>query len=255
MKELIMNTAKTGTPLAPLHASFEFTARLFTIRRLLVMNSPLLVAVSTTLIFASVTFGDAPKELPKTQTIPLDKIWGYNMPGTARAEDLDPSGKLFMQIRRSLWSLPSEQEEAAPSFAVSGTKSEAIREVHAVLVDGKKPRKSFPPSSQIYATFFSYQNRPYVHLQKVERKGNVININWSFVPHETEETTEHFALIPLGQLPNGKYRVDIKRSPMPQKYIDLGFRPMSDAAARRIVCRSFSFTVLKKDGSHGPVKN
>jgi hypothetical protein len=244
-----MKTAKTGTQLAPLPASSKFTARLLTIRRLLVMTcSPLLVAVSTTLVFASVMFGDAPKEQPKTQTIPLDKIWAYNMPGTANAEklDTDPRGTLFMTIRRSIWSLPSKQKNAGPAFAVSGTELEALRDVHAVLVKGKKSQKTFSPNSNIHVAFFSYQNRPYVHLRKVERQGNDINVHWQFVPHETEETTEHFALIPLGKLPSGKYRVNIIRSPMPQKYVELGFRPVSDAVARRIVCGSFSFSVAEQ---------
>lgn len=187
----------------------------------------------------------AQNEQKKAVEIPLDKVWGYNMPGTANVEKLEPKpqGTLFSEIRRSLWSLPPKQKNAGPAFAVTGTEAEALRGVHAVLVKGKKPQQSFPHDSEIYVVFFSYQNQPYVHLHKVERQENVINVRWRFVPHETEETTEHFALIPLGKLPSGKYRVNILRSPMEKKYIDLGIRETSDKVADRNVCRSFSFSV------------
>jgi hypothetical protein len=180
--------------------------------------------------------------------IPLDRIWGYSMPGTRDVQELaaDARSVPFMEIRRSIWSIPAKQTKAGPAFAVSGTELEALRDVHSVLVNGKKPQQSFAAGSEIYVAFFSYANRPYVHLHNVERQGNTINIRWRFVPHETEETTEHFALIPLGKLPIGKFHVNIIRSPMPQEYIDLGFRPTSDVVADRNVCKSFSFEVMEE---------
>jgi hypothetical protein len=93
--------------------------------------------------------------------------------------------------------------------------------------------------------FFSYQFAVYVHLHHVEHRGNVVEIYFHFVPHETMDSTEHRALIPLGTLPKGKYCVKILRSPMAKKHVDLGFQAVSDEDARRVVCRSFSFSVAE----------
>ena len=198
---------------------------------------------------AAAAMAVSPNDQPETVTIPLDQIWAYNMPGTRDVQELvsDARSLLFMEIRRSLWSLPVNEKNAGQGFAVSGNESEALGNVHAVLVEGNNPRQTFSRGSSIHVAFFSYQSRPYVHLHKVERQTNTVNIRWRFVPHETEETTEHFALIPLGILPSGKYRVNIIRSPMPKKYADLGFRRTSDVVANRNVCRSFSFDVTDQE--------
>jgi hypothetical protein len=197
-------------------------------------------------ITVSLTTGGMAEATNEKVMIPLDVIWGYNMPGTLNVEELDERGLLFAEIRRSLWAFPSKDKDARPGFAVAGTGLESLREVHAILVKNQKPRQTFPKDSDICVVFFSYQNQPYVHLHSVRRQGSIVEVRYQFVPHETEETTEHFALIPLGKLPSGKYDVKFIRSPMPQKYIDLGFRPTSDEVARRVVCGSFSFSVAEQ---------
>jgi hypothetical protein len=203
-------------------------------------------AIALVFFLGSLMSAAAPDKNKKAVTIPLKNVWGYNMPGTANAEELDAEGELFMSIRRSLWSVPEKGKAAKSAFAVSGTELEVLREVHAVLVEGKKARESLPQNRDIHVVFFSYSNKPYVHLEKVERQGNVVNVHWRFVPHETEETTEHFALIPLGKLPSGKYRVNVIRSSM-----DAGnlLQRVRDEVVRRIVCQSFSFTVTAQGAS------
>ena len=108
------------------------------------------------------------------------------------------------------------------------------------------PRKEYPLGSEISVVFFSYLGGPYVHLYRAERRHGDIEIRYRFVPHETKELTVHVALVPLGKLQSGKYRVNIVRSPMEQRMIDLGFRDVSDENARRIVCSSFSFSVVEE---------
>src|SRR3972149_3930991 len=163
--------------------------------------------------------GDQPEA--KVVTIPLDQIWGYNMPGTRDVQKLeaDTRSLLFMQIRRSLWPFPSKDKDAEAGFAVLGTGLQALREVHGVLVEKKKPRETFPTGREICVVFFSYQNTLYVHLRGGRREGNTVEIRYVFVPHETEDTTEHFALIPLGTLPIGMYHGNIIQSPMDRKYV------------------------------------
>ena len=112
-----------------------------------------------------------------------------------------------------------------------------------MLVDGKKPQETFPPDTKVSLVFFSYQYGPYVHLHKVTRRGNLINVRYQFVPHKTEEVTEHFALIPIGKLAAGKVRVEIIQSPMEPKFVKAGWKDIKPDIASRIVCGSFSFDV------------
>jgi len=198
-------------------------------------------------LWAAAAAAETSNEPPQPKEIPLDQIWGYNLPGTRDLARIgsDRYGSMVYDIRRAI-GFPPENKEAEPAFAVSGTELDALREVHAVLVDKNKPRETFPAGSKVFVVFFSHETNSYVHLRGAECNNNVVSIRYRFVPHETEETTRHLALIPLGKLPSGKYRVNIIRCPMPRKYIDSGFQPISDAVARRIVCGSFSFSVLQK---------
>jgi hypothetical protein len=201
--------------------------------------------LATTVLLFSAASAETRRDNGEVITIPLSEIWANNMPSTRDIGKLDPKRPLAYEIRRAI-GFPPKDEEAKPGFAVMGTGLEALQEAHAVFVDKKKPRATFPAGSDVSVVFFTHETRPYVHLQKADRQGNKINVHWRFVPHETEDMTIHVALIPLGKIPSGKYRVNVIRSEMPKKYIDLGFRPTSDKVARRIVCRSFSFTVSEQ---------
>ena len=185
---------------------------------------------------------------PEPIVIPLEDIWAHNMPGTLNVLKLasDPQKRLVGEIWRSLWAFPSEDKDARAGFAVSGSGLEVLRQVHAVLVEKKDHKQTFPTNSEISVTFFSYQTHPYVHLHRVERQGHVVNIRYRFVGHETEETTSNFALVPLGKLPPGKYRVNVIQSPMEEEYVTSGYRPINNKIARRIVCNSFSFSIAEQ---------
>jgi hypothetical protein len=182
---------------------------------------------------------------PKVQVIPLKEIWANRMPGTRNIRELDPVNPLVLEIEKAIGFPP--QDEAQRGFAVEGAALEALRAAYAVFVDKKKPGDTFPAGSEVAAVFFAHDTQPYVHIQKVERQGSRINIYYRFVFHETEETTRYIALVPLGKLPNGRYRVNVIRSSM-----DVGSRlqQVSDEVATRIVCQSFSFTVTAQGGSH-----
>ncbi len=202
-----------------------------------------------------------PSKEPQPVTIPLDEIWAWRMPGTREIGELEKDkppkyayGPLVGEIRRSLATRPLKEEEATSGFAVLGAGLEALREAKAVFTKKSKPRKTFPVNSEVSVVFFSYQLGPYVYVHDVARQGNIVDIHYKFVPHEEEISAEGIALIPLGNLGAGKYRVNITQTPMEQKYLDLGFRPVSETNARRIVCRSFSFTVSERGDSHGPPK-
>lgn len=186
----------------------------------------------------------------KSVTIPLDQIWAWRMPGTRDIGTLEPNkppnyayGPLLGEILRSLADSRPENEEAKSGFAVRGTGMEALRHVHAVLVKGQKPSKAVSAGNEISLIIYSHQFGPYVHLDHVERDGSIFRIYYRFVPHETEEVTEHLALISVGRLPTGKITVDIVRLPMEKKFSQWGFKPVSKADEFRTICKSFRFLV------------
>lgn len=188
-------------------------------------------------------------EESKAVNIPLDEIWGYNMPGTYDVRKMDDqrAAKQVEAIRRALSTTPPQGKEAKAGFAVVGNGLDALGEANAVLVDGKKRSPTLPADSEISVVFFSYQFGPYVHLHKVARRGNVVEIRYRFVPHKTEEVTEHFALIPMGKLAPGKVQVEIIQSPMEQQFVIAGWKDIAPDLARRVVCKSFSFSVVKRE--------
>ncbi len=185
----------------------------------------------------------------ETVVIPLDQIWALDMPGTRnirklQAEKLPPpgDGQLVAQIRRSLSKDRPKGEAAKAGFAVLGTGLEALRDAHAVLVEGKEPRKSFPVGSDLTLVFFSQRlSSYYVHVHEVTCQENAISIRYRFVPHETKELTTHFALIPIKGLAEGGYRVRVIQSPMERMFIEAGFKQIDDTYERSIISRPFSF--------------
>jgi hypothetical protein len=198
-------------------------------------------AMAFVFLLAGSALAEPPDEEEKTVKIPLDQIWATDMPGTRNIVDLDIEPWFVFRIREAL-GFPPKDGGAKPAFAVLGTGFDALRAAHEVLVKKKKPRDTFPSSSEVSVVSFTYEAGPYVHLYKVERQGNNVNIYYRFVPHEEEVTQQYIAIIPLGILPDGKYRTNIIRSP------DAGNRlkKVSDEVARRVVCGSFSFTISEQ---------
>ena len=216
----------------------------------------------------AITFlGAAQGETPKEQavTIPLDKIWAYEMPGTRDVLELEPDRfgsevrKLSLEERRKRKKesltlqivahlpIPKLGQPASPGFAVLGSGEESLREANAVLAKGRKPHEAFPIHREISLVFFSLGLEYYVRLDKIEQQAHKITVRYFFVPHRETIVTSHFALIPLGELPAGKWQVDVVRSPLPESPEVAGI-PAPDAAMdASVVCRPFSFTVENTD--------
>ncbi len=194
------------------------------------------------------TMDKTPNKEPVPVVIPLSEIWAYNMPGTRDIRELQADkipvsgdGPLVEQIRRSLSKDRPKGKAAGKGFAVLGTGLEALREAHTVLVEGRKPRNSFPGGSKISLVFFSHLSSCYVHLHQVNRQRTTITIRYQFVPHETKEMTTHIALIPIKGLLEDEYRIHVTQSPMERKFVESGFKQIDAAQARSIACGPFSF--------------
>jgi len=207
-----------------------------------------------------------------TKDIPLDQIWGYNLPGTRDIAGIpfpqqkEGVGQTYTyldqerehnieQIRLALAMKPTG-EKALPGFVIPGQlNSRILLGVHPQLRGKPGPikRDSFPAGDELTLVFFSHPLSYFARLRKVEQEGNQITVYYQFEPHTTPEATVHFALIPLGELPPGEYRVTYKQTPIDEKYRAAGFEPVHPEASE-IVCRDFSFTVVKPSNAE-PVES
>lgn len=197
------------------------------------------IAILLVFILSSVGHG--------ADTIPLSEVWAYNMPGT-----IDLSGpskgrdtaKLIESIRKSL-SPKNYRKQARQGFVVLGEGQNALPSVRKILAGDSESilPDEFPKDEKLSVVFFSYQSESYAYLESVQRDGFNINIKYSLIPHQSSETTEHLALIPLGNLPPGKYVVQIELVPLEKKYIEQGFSSLPDSVARRLVSQPFEFVV------------
>jgi hypothetical protein len=196
----------------------------------------------------------------QSATIPLDEIWGYNLPGTRDIrgipfpEQQHGIGQTFAflnqqrdynieQIRLALAMKPPG-EKASPGFVVSAQPdSRMLMAVYAHVRGKPNPFRNYP-EGEYTLVFFSHPLSYYARLREVKREGNEITVLYQFEPHTTPEATAHFAMIPLGKLTAGEYHVDYRQIPLDEKYREMGFEPVHPEAAE-FISRDFSFTVAE----------
>jgi hypothetical protein len=177
--------------------------------------------------------------------IPLSEIWAFEMPGT---KDIDELHKQWRpeDIARLQRNPAPKEKSARPTFAVQGTGFEALRNSYEVLAQKKDPNRSFDTNTEISIVFFSITDNWYVHLQSVELKNKTITLNCNMVTHETQETTRHFALIPTGKLPSGKYQVDVVVSQVDTTGQPIPY-PLDKEIVNRIISGSSTFSIKEKE--------
>lgn len=177
--------------------------------------------------------------------IPLKEIWADSMPGTINIYELEgtPSDNPLMAEINKKHGFKTWQDKAGPAFAVQGTGLEALKNAHAVITEKQSRPTSLPQDSEVSVIFFSLEFGNYVHLTKVERDKNTINIRYEFVPHTQKHLTRHFAIIPLGKLPKGQYKVDVGAEPFADRFRDQGMVEIPDERKLPRVSPSFEFSV------------
>jgi hypothetical protein len=228
------------------------------------------------LILGATASAEPPQEQPETETIRLDQIWAYQMPGTRNildlvakigseqraelgiesAHEVTPK-KIWAELAISLSEVssfwPGPGRDARKAFAVSGCDVEALLQAYGVIVRGDTPSKSFSSRKPITIVFFTYQCPNYVHLDSVERCENEIAIRYRFMQPVNRIQSVQLALVPLGRLPIGKYDVAIDQEPMGQQQLDGGFEPRqldtrlpsrNIELDRRVVCKSSTFSII-----------
>jgi hypothetical protein len=227
--------------------------------RLLVVVGVLLLSVTAS--------AEPPKD---TVTIPLDQVWAYDMPMTRDIRELEPnfSGKriatlsaeerdhrfsqsLVNQVTGVLDYLsPRKNKLAGPAFAVTGTGLSALRQAHAVLVDNTTSQHLFGSADDISIVFFSHSFGSYVRFEQIQQHGNTFDIQYRFESHLTRDMSRHFALIPIGKLPIGTYRVKLVQLPIVGEGVAGEDTLVSADKVRHIICQSFYFSVVdERDNS------
>ncbi len=190
--------------------------------------------------------------------VPLDQIWAVDMPGTRGLDELLANPKepapakrhyLTTFLRKAL--APKQPvEKAARGFAIAILpKRVTPYEIHTIreVLRFTRRSNSVPVTEEIGLVFYSNASAYRVEIEKVKRQGSVIDIRYRLAPYQSTDpenkTSVDLAVIPLGKLAAGEYRVEMTRSPMEQKYLDAGHKPVSDEQASRFVCQPFSFEV------------
>lgn len=233
-------------------------------------RSSTITGLSFVLLLSTSAVADDSKGLTDEATIPLNTIWGYNLPDTRDIAgiplpEIDPpkgaigrTDAMFRRerenvvehFRRALMFKPPT--ERAPSGFVLPrqpdfyTLQRASNRAADMIRYGERNHQSesgtFRAGEEMTLVFFSHPASYYVRVLKVERQGDQIAIQYEFEPHASPEVTVHFALIPLGELPAGEYQVRFEQMPMAQGYRDAGFQPVHPEAFE-FICRPFSFTM------------
>lgn len=227
------------------------------------MRQSVFIALSLLTVFLPMPVHGAEPISSEVETVPLDKIWAFQMPGTGDVRALEPEKygesttaltsaervglmheSLTQRIRDSLSILDREKgEKAASGFIVEGNGREALENAFSILVDGKPTETKFLGSKEIALVFFSHAFGDYVHVKHVERRGEVIDVQYRFIPHMTKDMSQHFALIPLGSLPAGNYQVSFTQLPLPPRYATKGQTHVPQEMVEWIVCKPFRFSV------------
>ncbi len=201
--------------------------------------------------------------------VPLNEIWAYKMQGTRDVHGL-ATGELSKQhapgwgyedyqqerqkhidlIQKALAAKPSA-DDALPGFMLESPPSTYVlrtignQMARHVLHGGQQiePDDSFPVDKEMTLIFFSHPLSYYIQLKEVVREGTKITVTYQPIPHFSAESTVHFALIPLGKLPVGEYRVFFKEARMDQEFFKAGFIPPTSLQRQKQICHPFFFTI------------
>jgi hypothetical protein len=214
-------------------------------------------------LFLCCSAGDAEEPVE----IPLNEIWAYEMPGTKDVRELEPdvygdeartlppkerderfNKSIIQEIRRSLKIQPYPElgletlRKPKEAFVVEGNEKKVLHETNVVLAGTKESQTTFASGSNLTLVFYSLQTGSYVQLQSVKLKGNQIEVHFRFVPHFTDESSSHFALIPLPGLSAGQYLVTMVEDPL-KDYKLWGANQFNPKLRAKYVCKDFEFKV------------
>lgn len=182
-------------------------------------------------------------------TIPPSEISAYNMPETKRIREPEIEGKYLTydelgersaveQIRRILSKRPAENKAANPAFFVTG--DDPLAEALAIF-KGRRRRISFTPEDDLRLIYFAH---PAIHDTAIDKVtvGKEIMVHYHFICKSTPMARWNLAIIPIGKLEAGDYRVRFVQGEPESDGAAREERPSRDAV-RRIISGGFQFEV------------
>jgi hypothetical protein len=191
--------------------------------------------------------------------IPLNEVWvanmsSHHMPESKKLVKLEPEhygrqggylDSMMYRIARTLSREKRSDTPMRPGFAVLGEGREALEQIHAILVKGETSQDRFPQGTKISAVFFTRQIGS-MHLLKIERGGNTFTINYCREPTASNPAiSPKVAIIPLGKLAPGKYRVNIlgfsKKPDSPKSSCE----PITEDRIKNQVCQPYEFEIVE----------
>lgn len=117
-----------------------------------------------------------------------------------------------------------------------------------MLAKGQEPKTTLPASQAVSVVFFSLEAASEIQLHDVEIRGDEIQIRFSFVAHRNRGVESHCALIPLGALPPGRYKIKITEVapdvPGPGQEKGELYPDLRD----QFVCKDSTFTIVDQSG-------
>lgn len=217
-------------------------------------------------LLSTAVIADSPNET-EVVTIPLDEI-RIGSPGSRELRDLESElfiyrdtpekwkkystpesieeiqqkaaqHSLVLPIEKAMRSM-AEGVKVGSGFAVEGTDRAALQGVYDVLVKGNEPNNRFNAGTELSIIFYTRPAQRRVRLEQVQRRDGLIEIRYKFIPHGRMHITWNLALIPIGKLPPGEYRVEMVRSSGKE------VQPNQLENESQIVCRPFSFEVIEQ---------
>jgi hypothetical protein len=212
------------------------------------MIRPFILATMLLVSLASADcIADTGKEV--TATILPDQIWAFDMPGTRDIEKSVPQAD-FRRLEEvfKLSYIRAYRREfkniSRPGFAVAGSGVSALRAALAIFEKGVKPSSKFSSEDEVTLVFFSEPPRGnQVRILKIKQHDRHFEIQYRLDPDFVRNSIQTFALIPIGNLRIGEYRVEMRQLPREEKYVKLGYGSLDEEWSRNFLCKPFSFTV------------
>jgi hypothetical protein len=202
------------------------------------------------LLFGSVSVAD---EVPTERdvVIPLADIFALGMPGTgdldallkASAEERGKQPFLAERLARTLTAQPPGPMQA---LVVSGTPELATARALTAFrkADALFKKRATVLGTEVQLVFYRFVSNYEVEIVSATRRGSEVLVEYRFAPSLQPQATVDFALIPLGDLPAGKYFAKFHQLPMEQAHLDGGFAPVEADVAAALVPSDTTFEVF-----------
>lgn len=196
----------------------------------------------------------------KAVEIPLNEVWANMssryMLAAKQLAKLEPeyfgrrenrrgpfTDSMTNQIQKALSAEFPPKSIMKPGLVVMGKGREALEYTYAVLVKGQPTQDKFPKGSEISAVFFT-RVIGYMHLMQIQRVGNTITISYCLEPTASNAiVSAKIAIIPLGKLPPGEYRVNIRGFSKEPDDRNSDCESIPDDRMKKLICQPFEFSI------------